>query len=122
MKQIYETVMIFDGTLPDETIQKESAKLEEFIKLNAEFDHIDVWGKRQLAYTINKKKTGFYQIFYFKADSESNIAAKIVKFLKLNETVIRHLTVVQEIIPVPVVRIRPESSNENEEGDISNDE
>lgn len=122
MKQSYETVMIFDGTLPDETIQKECTKLEEFIKLNAEFERVDVWGKRQLAYMINKKKTGIYLVYYFKAESKADIANKIDKYLKLNETVIRHLTVVHEFIPVPVLRKQPDASDENEEGDISNDE
>lgn len=97
MKQNYETVVIFDGTLSEDTVQKESAKIEEFIKVNAEFERIDVWGKKSLAYMIKKKKTGIYQLFVYKGDSEKNYAGKMDKFLKLNDSVLRHLTVVREI-------------------------
>jgi small subunit ribosomal protein S6 len=124
LKQKYETVVIFDGTLPDETIQKESAKMEEFLKANAEFEKVDVWGKKTLAYTIRKKKTGYYCVYYYDTQSEANIAGKIEKFFKLNDNVIRHLTVIrliQKIVerrlpgaeaPAPVI----------EEGAIANDE
>lgn len=97
MKQNYETVVIFDGTLPEDAVQKESAKIEEFIKSNAEFERVDAWGKKSLAYTIKKKKTGVYHLFIYKGDSEKNYAGKIDKLLKLNENVLRHLTVVREI-------------------------
>jgi small subunit ribosomal protein S6 len=97
LKQNYETVVIFDGTLPEDAVQKESAKIEEFIKSNAEFERVDVWGKKSLAYTIKKKRTGVYHLFIYKGDSEKNYAGKIDKLLKLNDGVLRHLTAVREI-------------------------
>jgi small subunit ribosomal protein S6 len=97
LKQNYETVVIFDGTLPEDTVQKESAKIEEFIKSNAEFERVDAWGKKSLAYMIKKKKNGVYHLFIYKGDSEKNYAGKIDKLLKLNDAVLRHLTVVREI-------------------------
>lgn len=98
--------MIFDGTLPEDAVQKESAKIEEFIKLNAEFERTDIWGKKSLAYTIRKKKAGVYHLFIYKGDSEKNYAGKIDKLLKLNESVLRHLTVVREI-PKVIEKRRP---------------
>ncbi len=96
MKQKYESIVIFDGSLPDETVQKQSAAFEEFLKVNTEFERVDVWGKKSLAYLINKKKTGVYFLYVFQDQSDKNIAGKIEKFFKLNDTVIRHLTVIRE--------------------------
>jgi len=96
VKQKYESVVIFDGSLPDEKIQKESAAFEEFLKVNTEFEKTDVWGKKNMAYPIRKKKSGAYFLFTFQDQSEKNTAGKIEKFFKLNEAVIRYLTVVHE--------------------------
>ena len=95
MKQKYESLVIFDGTLPDEAIQKESAAFEDFLKVNTEFEKVDVWGKKNLAYPIKKKKTGIYHLFIFQDQSEKNTAGKIEKFFKLNDAVIRHMTVIR---------------------------
>jgi len=91
----YETAVVIDGTLSDDAIQREQEKLEEFFKSNSEFEKVDVWGKRPLAYTINKKKIGHYAIFIYKADGD--IAAAFDKHVKLNEAVLRHLTTVRDL-------------------------
>ncbi len=96
MKQSYETVVIFDGTLSDEAVRKENGKIEDFLKANTEFEKIDVWGKRSLAYPIKKKKSGVYHLYNYQDQSEKNIAGKIEKLLALNETVLRYLTVVRQ--------------------------
>jgi small subunit ribosomal protein S6 len=93
LKRPYETVVIFDATLPDDTIKSESGKLEEFLKKNAEFEKTEVMGKKYFAYPIGKKKTGVYHLFLYKG--EGDVAGKLEKHLKLNETVIRHLSVVR---------------------------
>ncbi len=93
MKRPYETVVIYDATLPDDTIQSESGKLEEFLRKNAEFERTEVLGKKYLAYHIRKKKTGIYHVYVYKG--EGDVAGKLEKFLKLNESVLRHLSVVR---------------------------
>jgi small subunit ribosomal protein S6 len=97
MKQKYETVVIFDGTLPDETIKKENVKIEDFFKSNGEFEKTDVWGKRQLAYTIKKKKSGVYHVYYYETESQKNISNLVNKLLELDENVLRHQTVIRLI-------------------------
>jgi ribosomal protein S6 len=96
VKQKYESIVIFDGSLPDETVQKQSAAFEEFLKANTEFERVDAWGKKSLAYVINKKRTGAYFLYLFQDQSEKNISGKIDKFFQLNDAVVRHLTVVRE--------------------------
>ena len=93
MKRPYESIVIFDGALSDDAISGESGKIESFLSKNAEFESTVVWGKRHLAYPIRKKKTGIYHMFLYKG--EGNIAGKLEKFLKLNDAVLRHLSVVR---------------------------
>ena len=91
----YETAVVIDGTLADDAIQREQQQLEDFFKSNSEFEKVDVWGKRALAYTIKKKKIGHYAIFFYKA--EGGVPAAFEKHIRLNENIIRHLTVVRDL-------------------------
>lgn len=91
----YETAVVIDGTLADDTIQREQEQLEAFFKSNSEFEKSDVWGKRALAYTIKKKKIGHYVVFYYRASGD--LAAAFDKHVKLNEAVLRHLTTIRDL-------------------------
>ncbi|HUI91301.1 MAG TPA: 30S ribosomal protein S6 [Chitinivibrionales bacterium] len=91
MKRPYESVVIFDATLPEITIHGENAKLEEFFRKNAAFEKTVVMGKKMLAYPIRKKKTGIFHLYLY--SGEGDVAGKLEKHLKLNETVLRHLSV-----------------------------
>ncbi|MBN1127395.1 MAG: 30S ribosomal protein S6 [Chitinispirillaceae bacterium] len=94
MKRPYETVIVFDGTLPDDVLHKEQAQIEEFLKQNATFEKTDVWGKRTLAYPIRKKKLGYYCLFLYEA--EGTVIAALERPFKLNERVLRFLSVVRD--------------------------
>ena len=59
MKRPYETMIVFDGTLPDDVLQKEQQQVEDLIKQTANFEKADVWGKVSLL-IHQKKKTGYY--------------------------------------------------------------
>ena len=48
MKRPYESMVVFDGTLPEDVLQKEQKQVEELIAKHAEFEKTDVWGKKQL--------------------------------------------------------------------------
>ena len=95
MKRPYETMVVFDGTLPDDVLQKEQKMVEELLSQNAEFEKTDVWGKKSLAYTIRKKRTGYYCLFLFICDHD--IVPVIDKHVKHNDNILRHLTVVRDL-------------------------
>lgn len=94
MVRPYETMVVFDGTLPQEVLEKEQKQLEEFISNLAQFERTDVWGKRTLAYPIKKKKSGYYCLFLFSGSGD--IANAIDKQIKLNENVLRYLTLLRD--------------------------
>jgi small subunit ribosomal protein S6 len=95
LKKPYESVIVFDGTLPDDVLQKEQQQIEEFLKNNSNFERTEVWGKRNLAYQIKKKKTGYYCMFLFEGEGE--VVSALTRHIKLNEAVLRYLTVVRNV-------------------------
>ena len=113
MKRKYETVVIFDGSMPEDAIAKEQTTLEGFLQANSEFEKTDVWGKRQLAYDIERKKSGYYFMFTFTA--EGDLVAKLDRVLKLNTAVIRQMTVVADDAPYQLSAEQIDQSEEEEE-------
>ncbi len=114
MKRKYETVVVFDGSLPDETINKEQEKIEAFLKENAEFGEADIWGKRNLASVIKKKTIGFYIFFVY--TGENDMPEKMEKLFKLNQRILRHMTVL--FVPKAVISQKElEKKPEEEEGE-----
>jgi ribosomal protein S6 len=89
----YETMVLFDGTLTDEMLKQEQAKVESLLKQIADFEKAEVWGKMPMAYEIRKKRSGCYCLFSYKG--EGNIASKLEHEFKLNPAILRSISVVR---------------------------
>lgn len=87
----YETMVIIDAMISDEAIAAEIQKINDSIVANGEILRRDDWGKRKLAYQINKKTHGFYVIFYYKA--ETSVVSSLEKAFKLNDNILRWMTI-----------------------------
>ena len=88
----YETVFILTPVLSDEQMKEAVKKYEDQLtNRGAEIVHEENWGMKKLAYPIQKKSTGFYQLIEFKA--EGNVIADVETELKRDERVLRFLTV-----------------------------
>ena len=88
----YETVFILTPVLSDEQMKEAVKKYEDQLtSRGAEIVHEENWGMRKLAYPIQKKSTGFYQLIEYKA--EGNVIADVETELKRDERVMRFLTV-----------------------------
>lgn len=66
----YETIFIIDATLDEESVKALQDKFTSLIAANGTVEAVDEWGKRRLAYEINKKTEGYYVLVTFTADSE----------------------------------------------------
>lgn len=95
MSRTYEAVYIFDSTL------EESAITEKLDKYHAMVPHegeepmsVNHWGKRTLAYPIAGRETGYYVVAKFTTKAES--LPEFERALKLDESVLRHLIVLDE--------------------------
>ena len=88
----YETVFIMTPVLSEEQIKETVIKFRKYLTDNgAEMVLEDSWGMRKLAYPIQKKSTGFYHFFEFKA--EGSILRDFEVNFKRDERVMRFLTV-----------------------------
>lgn len=65
----YESILIIDASLPEEEINNITAKFRAIVEdSTSELVYESTWGRRRLAYEINKKQYGVYQMFYIKGD------------------------------------------------------
>ena len=89
----YETVFILTPVLSEDQMKEAVKKYEDFLtkKNGAEIVHRENWGMRKLAYPIQKKSSGFYQILEYKANPEA-VSPLEVEF-KRDERILRFLTV-----------------------------
>lgn len=87
----YESGIIINATLDDTQIDAIVAKFKELIANNGgDLKNTDVWGRKRLAYMIQKHKVGYYVFFRFEAPSEFII--KLERMYKLEENILRFLT------------------------------
>ncbi len=64
----YETLFIVNPDLEESEISKTIESIEEIITSSGgKILKVDKWGRRQLAYMIQKKREGYYVLIYFEA-------------------------------------------------------
>lgn len=89
----YETTLIVNAALEDNDVDAVIAKVTTYIENHgSKIIEIEKWGRRRLAYPINKKFNGYYVHIVFNANS--NTVPILERFLVLEDTVLRHLTLV----------------------------
>jgi small subunit ribosomal protein S6 len=89
----YEVVFIIDPACDDSQVGQEVDTVKEIISSgNGKVLDTQMWGRRRLAYEIRKKKEGTYVLIKFKGDPA--LLAEMARRFKLNEAILRHLTVV----------------------------
>ena len=84
----YEMMIILDPALEENSVQP---SLEQFLTVvtteGGSVDKVDVWGRRRLAYEIDKKSEGIYAIVDMRA--EPGTVQELDRQLGLNEAVLR---------------------------------
>jgi small subunit ribosomal protein S6 len=81
-------MVILDPEIDERTV---APSLDKFLNVirndGGTIDNVDVWGRRRLAYEINKKNEGIYAVVNFTATSEATV--ELDRQLSLSEAVIR---------------------------------
>lgn len=93
MSRLYEAVYIFDSTLEDAAIQERIARHHALLHTTEEIK-VDHWGRRQLAYKIGRRETGYYVLARFTC--EAGVLPEFERALKLDEGVVRYLITLYE--------------------------
>ena len=87
----YETVFILTPVLSDVQMKEAVEKFKGILQAEgAEIINEENWGLKKLAYPIQKKSTGFYQLVEFNADP--TVIDKLELNFRRDERVIRFLT------------------------------
>ena len=88
----YEGVFIINPDLSNEASKGVVTQLQELVTKNGgRVEGLQEWGKKRLAYKINKKHEGSYVILNFQLDSKH--AKKLEQSLRLNDQLIRYLLI-----------------------------
>ena len=92
MMNQYETVFILTPVLSEEQMKETVNKFKTLLTdKGAEIVNEESWGLKKMAYAIDKKSTGFYQLFEFKAEPE--VIERLEIGFRRDERVLRFLTV-----------------------------
>ena len=88
MTHQYELMVILTPEIDERQV---APTLDKFLKVitndGGSIDKVDIWGKRRLAYEIQKKNEGIYAVVNFTATSEAT--QELDRQLKLNESIMR---------------------------------
>ena len=89
---VYETAVLINAGLEDNQIELILNRIKETISNNGgEIREIENWGRKRLAYVVQKNKLGYYTIFRF--DSPPDLISKLERFYQLDENIVRYLTI-----------------------------
>ena len=91
-KHTYETTFIVNASLEDAQIESLIAHVQEIITSNGgENVVVNRWGRKRLAYTIQKKNNGYYANIEF--NGLGSIVSRLEHMFTLDENVLRFLTI-----------------------------
>ena len=84
----YELMVILDPDLEERTV---APSLDQYLNLvrqgGGSVEKLDVWGRRRLAYEVNKNTEGIYAVVDLTAEPET--VKELDRQLSLNESVLR---------------------------------
>ena len=91
----YELALVVSAKVEDEVRNATIEKAKEYITaLNGTITNVDEWGKKKLAYEIQKMSEGFYYFIQF--DAEPSVPGELEQRLRIMDNVLRYLCVKQE--------------------------
>jgi small subunit ribosomal protein S6 len=90
--RIYEELFIVKPDAPEEELDALVEQLRaQLTSAGATVDKIDKWGKRRLAYRVDKYREGSYVLFQFTA--EPNVVRELERRLRVSDMVLKFITV-----------------------------
>ncbi len=91
----YELTVVVNAKIEDDVRVATVEKVKEYVaRYGGTVTNVDEWGKKRLAYEIQKMKEGYYYFIQFEADATA--PAEIERHVRIMENVIRYLCVRQE--------------------------
>ena len=89
----YETMLVTSAALDEEASTALVGKFKTLIEAHGTIDSVDEWGKRRLAYPINKQEEGVYTLIKFTCTPE--FPAELDRVYKITDGVLRRILVAE---------------------------
>lgn len=91
----YELALVVNAKIEDDARTAVVEQAKDYIaRLGGTVTEVEDWGKKRLAYEIQKMKEGFY--YFIKFDAEASVPAELESRVRIMENVLRYLCVRQE--------------------------
>ena len=88
----YELAVVVNAKIEDDERAKVIEKIQAYIvRFGGQVSDVDEWGKKRLAYEIQKMNEGYYYFIHF--DAESTVPAELEARLRIMDNVLRYLCV-----------------------------
>lgn len=91
----YELAVVVSAKIEDDARAEVIEKAKELVtRFGGNVTDVDEWGKKRLAYEIQKMKEGYYYFIHF--ESDSTVPAEVEQRIRIMDNVLRYLCVRQE--------------------------
>lgn len=87
----YESVIIINPSVEEETIKGLISKFTDMINANGKLEKVEELGKRKLAYEIKKNKEAYYVVLYF--DAKAEVVTELERNYRILDEVIKFMTI-----------------------------
>ena len=91
----YELAVVVNAKIEDDARAAVIEKVQSYItRFGGQVSDVDEWGKKRLAYEIQKMRDAFY--YFIKFESDATCPAEVEQSIRIMENVLRFLCVRQE--------------------------
>ena len=93
----YETLFVISGAISEDVVKSVQDKFTTLISENGNLIAVNEWGKRRLAYPINKVSEGYYVLASF--ESAPEFPLELERLMGINDAILRSMTTRLEKAP-----------------------
>ncbi len=112
----YEMVVVFKPFLPDKVRNEADSKVEQIIiDAKGSVSLRDIWGKRYLAYELDKHTEGYYVMYQFEAPSLAMDGIK--KLMNRHQEILRYLVIRKDVKEGTATKIKVKKTITREESE-----
>lgn len=87
----YETIIIINSNLDEAATKSTIEKITSLIGEHGKVESTEEWGKRRLAYPINKQAEGYYTLINFSSDP--SFIDELERIYNITDEIIKHIVV-----------------------------
>ena len=91
MQNNYETIMIINSNLDEAATKATVDKITALINEHGTVSSVEEWGKKKLAYPINKQAEGYYVLINF--SSNPDFIDELERIYNITDEIIKHIVI-----------------------------